>query len=249
MRAVVLSSSSKGNSTFIEVNNTKFLIDAGLGFNDIKGKLFDIGVDPAEISFILVTHAHSDHVRSIHSFNRVYNTKIYIGKETFQEYSKNELLTNYEFIDEIDEINGISITKIPISHDKKGFGYVVEYNNESLCYIADTGMIHFKYHKYLMNKNIYLFESNHDVEMEMSGTKDEYTKARNIGDEGHLSNEQCSMYLNMFIGENTKHIVLIHISEHDNLPELAYKVNRESIDKRIPIYLSYPDKMSEQIII
>ncbi|MBQ8044379.1 MAG: MBL fold metallo-hydrolase, partial [Clostridia bacterium] len=59
------------------MNNSKFLIDAGLGFNDIKDKLFTLGVTADELDFIVVTHAHSDHVRSIHSFNRVYNTKIY----------------------------------------------------------------------------------------------------------------------------------------------------------------------------
>ena len=69
MKCVVLSSSSKGNSTYVCMNGIHFLIDAGLGFNDIKGKLYDIGVDPNDLSFIIVTHAHSDHVRSIHSFN------------------------------------------------------------------------------------------------------------------------------------------------------------------------------------
>ena len=123
MKVVVLSSSSKGNSTFIELNNIKFLIDAGLGFNDIKEKLYEIGVSADELNFIIVTHAHSDHVRSIHSFNRVYNTKIYIGKNTYEEYSKKDLIKNYEFIDELDQIEGLNFTKIPISHDKSGFGF------------------------------------------------------------------------------------------------------------------------------
>ena len=90
MRVVVLSSSSAGNSTYIEFDNVKFLIDAGLGFADMKSKLLEINVDPSELNFIIVTHAHSDHVRSIHSFNRVYNTKIYIGSNTFEEYSKKD---------------------------------------------------------------------------------------------------------------------------------------------------------------
>ena len=75
MKVVVLGSSSSGNSTFVKINDVKFLIDAGLGFNDIKEKLNEIGESADELNFIIVTHAHSDHVRSIHSFNRVY--KIY----------------------------------------------------------------------------------------------------------------------------------------------------------------------------
>jgi phosphoribosyl 1,2-cyclic phosphodiesterase len=247
MKVVVLSSSSKGNSTYIEMNNSKFLIDAGLGFNDIKDKLFEIGVTADELDFIMVTHAHSDHVRSIHSFNRVYNTKIYIGEETYNEYNKKELLKNYEFLDNITEINGIKFDKIPISHDKSGFGFIFEHNNKSICYMADTGMIHTKFHKKMQNKTIYVFESNHDVMMEMNGTKDEMTKIRNIGDMGHLSNEDCAMYLNRLIGNDTTDIILIHISEHDNLPEKAYEVNRTSIIDDIKIHMSYPDKMSEII--
>jgi phosphoribosyl 1,2-cyclic phosphodiesterase len=249
MRIVVLGSSSSGNSTYVELSNKKFLIDAGLGFNDIKNKLYDLGVSSDELDFILVTHAHSDHVKSIHSFNRVYNTKIYISKGTMEEYSKSDLIKNYEFIDDLDNVEGIDIVKIPISHDRKGFGFIFETKKNSLVYITDTGMIHSKYHKYFMNKQVYLFESNHDVEMEMNGTKDEMTKIRNIGDEGHLSNEECAMYLNRFVGDKTKYICLMHISDHDNTYELAYSVNRDSIDKKIPIIVAYKDKISEEIII
>ena len=247
MKVVVLSSSSSGNSTFVELNNKKFLIDAGLGFNDIKDKLFQIGVTADELDFIIITHAHSDHVKSLHSFDRVYNTKIYISKDTFEEYPKKDILKNYIFLDDLDEIDGIKITKVPISHDKKGFGYVFAGEGKSIVYMADTGMIHSKFHKYLTNKTIYLMESNHDVEMEMNGTKDMMTKIRNIGDSGHLSNEDCAKYLSMFIGDNTKYIFLIHISDHDNTHDLAYNVNREIIDKKIPIIMTYKDKISEVI--
>lgn len=247
MKAVVLSSSSSGNSTYIEMDNVKFLVDAGLGFNDIKNKLNEINVSAEDIDFIIVTHAHSDHVRSLHSFDRVYNTKIYISKDTFNEYNKKDYIKNYEFIDDIDNIMGIDIIKIPMSHDKKGLNYVFVKDNNSIAYITDTGMIHIKYHELYKNRNIYLIESNHDVEMEMNGTKDYMTKQRNIGDSGHLSNLQCSMYLNLFIGPDTKEIMLIHISEHDNTYDLAYNTNRNSIDKRIPIHLAYKDKISETI--
>ena len=247
MKIVVLGSSSSGNSTYFEFGNKRFLIDAGLGYNDIKNKLYLLGLAPDELDFILVTHAHNDHVRSLHTFSRVFNTKIYISKDTFTEYPKNSLLTNYTFLDNIKNIDDISITSIPISHDKKGLGFILEYDNISIAYITDTGMIHSKYHELLKNKTVYLFESNHDVVMEMNGTKDYYTKIRNTGDEGHLSNDQCAMYLTHFIGENTKYVMLMHISEHDNTYELAYNTNREAIDKNIKVLISNKDEMSEII--
>ena len=247
MKVVVLSSSSSGNSSYIEIDNIKFLVDAGLGFNDIKSELNEINVSPEELDFIIVTHAHSDHVKSIHSFNRVYNTKIYLSKETYDEYNKKDYIKNYEFLEDIDNIMGIDIIKIPMSHDKKGYNYVFIKDNKSLCYLTDTGMIHSKYHELLKNRNIYLIESNHDVEMEMNGTKDRMTKIRNIGDYGHLSNEQCAMYLNHFIGPNTSDVILIHISDHDNTIELAYNANKGIISDKLKLHLSYKDKISDII--
>lgn len=247
MKVVVLGSSSAGNSTFVEMNNVKFLIDAGLQFGYMKDKLYEINVDPKDLDFIIVTHAHIDHVRSLHSFNRVYGTKIFISLETLNEYPKKDYLKDYILFDELDNIMGLKFDKIPISHDRKGFGFTFEYDGKSLAYMADTGMIHSKFHNKLKNKTLYLFESNHDVEMEMNGTKDQMTKLRNIGDEGHLSNEDCAMYLSHFIGENTKEVMLIHISDHDNTHELAYSVNRNSLDKNIKLDLSFKDKISEII--
>ena len=113
--------------------------------------------------------------------------------------------------------------------------------------MTDTGMIHSKYHELLKNRTIYLLESNHDVEMEMNGHKDYYTKIRNTGDTGHLSNEQCAMYLSHFIGKDTKVVMLMHISEHDNTYELAYNTNKEIIPEHVKLFISHKDEVSEEI--
>ena len=138
MKIVVLGSSSAGNSTFVEMNNVKFLIDAGLQFGYIKDKLYEINVDPKDIDFIIVTHAHIDHVRSIHSFNRVYGTPIYISLSTLNEYNKKDYLKDVVLFDEIDKIMGINFDKVPISHDKKGFGN----RKQGSCSSAMPGMRH-----------------------------------------------------------------------------------------------------------
>ena len=247
MKIAVLASSSTGNSTYVEIGNTKFLIDAGMSYSYIKDKLFHLGVTPDEINFIIVTHAHNDHVRCIHTFARVFNTKIYMSKDTYEEYPKKEYLKDYEFVDNIDNIMGINIKCIPISNDKKGYGYIFESDGKTLAYITDTGMIHSRYHSFFTNKDVYLFESNHDVEMEMNGTKDEMTKIRNIGDEGHLSNDECAMYLSHFVGNKTKYVMLMHISEHDNTPLLAFETNRNVLDENIKLLMSLPNDLSEII--
>ena len=244
MKVVVLGSSSKGNSTFVEINNIKFLIDVGFSFKYIKEKLNEINIKVEDLDFVIITHAHSDHIASLYTFYRM-NIPIYIGFNTHKELKMKDKIVEVNYVDEIDNINGIKLTKIPISHDASGYGYTFEMNDDSLAYIADTGLIYSKYFDKLKNKKMYLIESNHDVEMEMNGEKDFQTKMRNIGDTGHLSNEDCAKYLNMFIGDNTKQIILMHISEHDNTYEKAFETNRNSIDKKINIEVAYANKPIE----
>ena len=153
------------------------------------------------------------------------------------------LLYNDEII-----LDDITIEIIKTSHDTSDSrSFILRSEGKSIVYLTDTGFINQKYFNKLKNCNLYLFESNHDIYMEMNGTKDEATKIRNIGDMGHLSNNDCTMYLNKLIGENTKVIMLVHISYHDNTEELAYKVNRENIDKKIPILLAHEHELSEII--
>ena len=90
-----------------------------------------------------------------------------------------------------------------------------------MVYITDTGYINVKYNDYLYNKNAYIIESNHDVEMLMNSSRPYFLKMRILGDEGHISNKDCSYYLKQFVGNETKNIVLAHLSENNNTQELA----------------------------
>lgn len=247
MKINVLGSSSAGNSTYVEINNVKFLIDVGFSYKYIVEKLNNIDVEVSDLDFVIITHAHSDHVMSLNTFYRA-GVPIYIGMESYKELIIKDKLPNVNFIDELDNICGIKLTKIPISHDAKGFGFIFEYGDDSLVYIADTGVIYSRYFEKLTNKKAYLIESNHDVEMEMSGSKDERTKIRNIGDEGHISNNDCSnKYLSRFIGSNTKLVILIHISTHDNTYDLAYKTAEKVVNKNVKLMVAHEKEETKLI--
>ena len=247
MKIEVLGSSSKGNSTYIEINNIKFLIDCGFSYKYIEEKLNNINVKVSDLDFLIITHAHSDHVQSLYSFYRM-NIPIYMGFDSYNELSIKDKVKNITFFDELNNICGIKLTKIPISHDAKGFGFIFEYEDESLVYIADTGIIYSRYFDKLTNKKAYLIESNHDVEMEMNGSKDNRTKIRNIGDEGHISNDDCAnKYLTRFIGPQTKLIILIHISTNDNTYDLAYDTTKKIVNKNIKLLVAHEKEETELI--
>lgn len=232
MKICVLASGSKGNSCYIETKEAKILIDLGLNCLNTEKKLKQINVNPKEIDAILITHTHTDHTAGLKVFTKKYNTKVYQTEIMYKEL-KNDI-TRYEFIDKEIKIKDATITIIKTSHDTEDSnGYIIESDNKSLVYITDTGYINIKNHKQLKNKNIYVLESNHDIDLLMNNPKYPYhIKQRILGDKGHLSNKDSAYYLSKFIGENTKYIVLAHLSEENNTDELALKTLNEVLDEQ-----------------
>jgi len=149
-------------------------------------------------------------------------------------------------------LNEDIITSFKASHDSNDArNFVIEDGKHSLCYVTDTGYINHKNFKLLENKNIYLFESNHDIEMLQSGPYPAWLKKRVLSDTGHLSNISAGVYLSKFIGGNTKHIMLIHLSETNNTPEMALKTVKDTFKeydvKFNKISCASQDKISEVI--
>ena len=163
MRVCVLSSGSKGNTTYVETDNTKILIDIGNTSKYVKEKLEDIGVRPEELDGILITHTHVDHVKGLKVFNKKYNIPVYI---TDIMHNDLDYVDNYKLLYDEFCINDIHIDVIKTSHDTDDSrGYVLTNNDSSVVYITDTGYINKKYFNLLSNRNLYIMESNHDVEM------------------------------------------------------------------------------------
>ena len=227
-----LSSGSKGNCTFVQTKKHKILIDIGNSCLYVEKKLREIGVEPKDIDLVLITHAHVDHVSGVRVFCKKHNPEIYISDKIIKEANLDKHLLNR--LDMLERIEDIKITELELSHDVEDIkGYVIEEGASSMVYITDTGYINEKYFKKLKNKNIYVFESNHDVEMLMNNEKYPHTtKIRILSDKGHLSNKDSSYYLSKLIGDDTKIILLSHLSEQNNKEELAIKTLNETLEKR-----------------
>ena len=232
MRVCVLSSGSKGNCTYVEVNNYKILIDIGTSSLYVENALRSINVEPKSINLILITHAHVDHVSGLRVFSKKYKTLTYISKKILKE--ANLVEENYNILDNLNDIKDIKITEIELSHDVTDIkGYIIEYNGSSMVYITDTGYINEKYYNIITNKNIYVFESNHDVQKLMNNPKyPHYTKIRILGDKGHLSNNDSAYYLSKLIGNNTKKVILAHLSEQNNTDSLALETLKNTLKQK-----------------
>lgn len=252
MKVCVLSSGSKGNTTYIETKKTKILLDCGNSAKYIIEKLASINVDPKEIDAIFITHVHSDHIKGLQILLKKINPKVYMTKEM---YPYLEYVTNYEFIEsDLINLKDIKVEVIKTSHDAdSSVGYIVNNMDNSVVYLTDTGYINKKYFDILTNRNIYIFESNHDVEMLNNGSYPFELRKRILSDKGHLSNYDSAKYLASFIGPNTKTIILAHLSEENNTETLALETLKKRLNKEQinfdNIMIAKQNKMTELITI
>lgn len=233
MKVCVLSSGSKGNSTLVITDKVKILIDLGTTTSYVENALNNLNVDVKEISHILITHSHADHIKGLKVFIKRYNPVILVTEDMKNVLEKELGNFRYEYYEDKKAIIGdLTVNVIKTSHDaEESIGFVLINNNSSMVYITDTGYINQKYFKILSNNNLYVLESNHDIKMLMDGPYPYYLQQRVRGDKGHLSNKQASDYLCKFIGDNTRKIVFAHISEHNNSYEKVIETFNEELSK------------------
>lgn len=238
-----LASGSKGNVTLVVTKKHNILIDAGLPLKKINERL-EKGLP--SIDMILITHTHDDHIKGLKSYIKEYNPKIYTKtKELVKKIDYENII-----YDDFEEDN-LSIKFFPLSHDTPCSGIIIKEDDKELVYITDTGYINNKTLEKLINKDIYIMESNHDVEKLRNGKYPFFLQQRILGDRGHLSNETASKYLLKLVGDNTKTIVLAHLSEENNTEDLALSTinnifNKEN-KKISKLYIAKQDEALEKI--
>ncbi len=229
MKVVVLASGSEGNSTYIETDEIKLLIDLGKNTKYIKTQLESIGVKPEEINYIVISHTHKDHTSALKTFVNRYKTTVLLSQEMFYDLPD---IKDYEHIIIYDDdiyLKDIKIKTIKSSHDAPDArNFIIENKGKSVVYVTDTGYVNRKYFKALQDKEIYLFESNHDIEMLINGPYPKWLKTRVVGSYGHLSNKDSSFYLSKLIGPHTEKIILMHLSHINNTEEKALETIQET---------------------
>lgn len=215
MRYHILASGSKGNATIIECKSGRLLIDFGIALKEFSKKSEPLNIRLDDIDAILYTHNHTDHL--LRDFKSIPRTKIYATKETFYEEGVNTIEPYKEY-----EIAGVKVFVLPTSHDAPNpVGFVLDDGEETLVYMTDTGYISDRNLTYMKDKNYYIIEANHNERMLLQTKRPYDLIQRILGDKGHLSNEASAHYVSEMVGPQTKDIVLAHLSEEANTPEVA----------------------------
>ena len=222
MLVSVLASGSEGNSTYVETNDLKLLIDIGMNNKYIKEKLGELGVDSSEIDYIIMTHSHKDHVGALPVFIKKNSPKIVLTQSILKDIECLKDYKNLVVTDKSIEVGDTRIDSFKLSHDSDDIrGFIIEDSSSSMVYMTDTGYLNQKYFKKLYNKNLYIMEANHDIEMLINGSYPKWLRDRILSDKGHLSNNASGFYLSKLIGPDTKKIILAHLSKENNTHELA----------------------------
>lgn len=231
MRLCSIASGSSGNCIYVGSDKTHLLVDTGISKKRIEEGLKELDVKGEELTGILVTHEHSDHIQGLGVFSRKYGIPIYATPGTLEGIKNCSSLGKMPDglyhpvqIDEKFTLGDITVDPFKISHDaNEPSGYRLECGDKSVAVATDLG----KYDDYtvekLQNLNAILLEANHDIHMLEVGTYPYHLKRRVMGDKGHLSNELSGKLLCDILHDDLKYIVLGHLSKENNYAKLAYE--------------------------
>ncbi len=221
-----LASGSSGNSTLLWTDETAILVDAGLSALQIRRRVEASGLEIEDIEAILISHEHIDHIRGIERLSKRYGIRVYANEGTWLGIRKD--VENRGMLKDEMVFGDIRITGFPVPHDANDpVGFQVMHDGNKAVVVTDVGHPT----KYLKNaleeSSVIIIESNHDVDLLKNGPYPYYLKQRILGPEGHLSNEDCGKVLGEVINEDTVAVMLAHLSEHNNKPELAERTVKE----------------------
>ncbi|WP_411826280.1 MBL fold metallo-hydrolase [Luteolibacter sp. AS25] len=224
MKFAVLGSGSSGNSTILVCGNTRILIDAGLSAKQLCLRLASIGIDPASLSAILLTHEHGDHTRGLRNFLKKHPTPIYATPETahvVREQNIGEAIWKTFDAGQIFPIDHLSIESFAIQHDAVDpVGFVVANDSHRFGLLSDAGQVTSSVKLRLKNLSALFVEANYDEELLEMDTKRPWSiKQRIASRHGHLSNTQVEELLREISHPDLSQIVFGHLSSDCNCPQ------------------------------
>lgn len=221
MQVSVLASGSKGNAIFIEMDETRLLVDAGIGVRRVARELREFSVPLESLDAIFITHEHSDHVKGLETILKHTDAPIYARPGTLRAMASGALPEERLFaIHDTVDVGALRVSAFDIPHDAASpVGYEIAGSRK--CTVAtDLGYVTDTVRAAMEGSDVLVFEANHDRTMLRQGPYPWPLKQRILGNRGHLANDEAGRALTS-LKSRPKKIILAHLSETNNRPDVA----------------------------
>jgi phosphoribosyl 1,2-cyclic phosphodiesterase len=233
LRFRILGSGSSGNATLVEAGATRILIDAGLGPRALTERLLSAGVDPASLAAVFLSHEHGDHARGAAALSAKWGVPLAGTRGTYAAAGLGaETIAGYEVLEPgaTRQVGELTVTGVRVPHDASmPIAFVVAWGDVGLGHATDLGHLSASVIEAFSRCRTLLIESNHDPGLLRDGPYPWALKERILGPEGHLSNRDVARYLEGGLGQGCSRVVLAHLSEKNNHPELALASAEEAL--------------------
>jgi phosphoribosyl 1,2-cyclic phosphodiesterase len=236
LRVCVLGSGSKGNCTYIESPEARILIDAGLSAREIERRLRQIERSPETLDGVLISHEHSDHIQGVGVLARRYKLPVYANPATWRRAQhivgvvddRREFGTGIAFA-----LKDLVVDPFSLPHDADDpVAFRLSWRRRAMAIVTDLGYPSQLVRERIRGCHLLVLEANHDDAMLKAGPYPWPLKQRIGGKSGHLSNLQSSQLLRDVLHDELEHVILAHLSEINNLPDLARLTAQEILGSR-----------------
>jgi phosphoribosyl 1,2-cyclic phosphodiesterase len=234
MRFASLGSGSQGNSLIVDAGDTKLLLDCGFSTRATLERLGRLAVSPEEITGVLLTHEHSDHIAGVFKFASRFAIPVYLTHGTHLAAPRGKSpLPECRLIDshESFSVGSLEVHPFPVPHDaREPVQYAFSDGVHRLGVVTDSGSVTQHIVDRLQVCDALVLECNHDRTLLAQSAYPMMLKRRISGDFGHLDNDQAASLLRQVKTQQLQHIVAAHLSEKNNRPELAVGALAAALD-------------------
>jgi phosphoribosyl 1,2-cyclic phosphodiesterase len=242
MRVTCLASGSSGNCLLVQTDSTAILLDAGVGVRTVRRELAERGVGDHQLSAILITHEHEDHIRALPSIVRYQRAAVYATDGTIH-CLRPRLTAEFERVEpEMALVVGdLTITAVRVSHDAaEPVGFVMHDAETTVAVFTDLGEVNGDVAVAVADAELVVLESNYDEQMLARGPYPAHLKQRIRGARGHLGNGECADFLARCLTTTTGEVWLAHLSQNNNRPALAQAASRSRLGPSGPRVRTLP---------